>query len=54
MHDLLKGVTVPLNRRSFMKKGALAAGAVTMGAGLLTDLPAYAEGSTQQRSGALP
>ena len=35
MTDLLNGLKVPLNRRSFVKKGMIAAGAATMGAGLL-------------------
>jgi hypothetical protein len=39
MTDLLNGLCVPLNRRSFVKKGLMAAGAAgaaSMGAGLLT------------------
>lgn len=36
MTDLLKDLRVPLNRRSFVKNGLIAAGAATMGAGLLT------------------
>jgi len=35
MTELLKGLSVPVNRRSFVKKG-LMAGAATVGAGLLT------------------
>ncbi len=33
MTDLLNGLKVPLNRRSFVKKGMIAAGAATIGAG---------------------
>src|SRR5262249_13938513 len=53
MKDLLDGLMPPLNRRSFMK-GLTAAGAATMGAGILTtnatsllaqELPGAEEGS---------
>ena len=36
MTDLLDGVKAPLNRRSFVKKGLIAASAASMSAGLLT------------------
>ena len=36
MTELLNDLKVPLNRRSFVKKSLMAAGAATMGAGLLT------------------
>ncbi|HUI84503.1 MAG TPA: ferritin-like domain-containing protein [Candidatus Binatia bacterium] len=36
MSELMDGIGVPLNRRSFVKKGLMAAGAATMGAGLLS------------------
>ena len=36
MTELLKGLKSPLNRRSFVKKGLMAAGAATMGTGLLS------------------
>jgi hypothetical protein len=36
MTDLLNGLKVPLNRRSFVKNGLMVAGAATVGAGLLT------------------
>jgi len=35
MKDLLKGLKSSINRRSFMKNGLTAAGAATVGAGLL-------------------
>ena len=39
-------LTRPVNRRSFIKKGAFAAGAATLGAGLLTHgLAAFAQSS---------
>jgi len=44
MEDML---TRPVNRRSFMKNGAMAAGAATVGAGLLTHgLAAFGQGSS--------
>ncbi|PYX76787.1 MAG: hypothetical protein DMG72_03925, partial [Acidobacteria bacterium] len=36
MKDLLNGLKSSINRRSFMRKGLTAAGAATVGAGLLT------------------
>jgi hypothetical protein len=54
MTDLLNGLKVPLNRRSFVKKGMMAAGAATMGAGLLADSSSlFATEKPQQRSGSL-
>jgi Ferritin-like domain len=54
MTDLSKGLKVPLNRRSFVKNGMIAAGAATMGAGLLADSPSlFATEKPQQRSGSL-
>jgi hypothetical protein len=35
MTDLLNGFGIPLNRRSFVKKGLMAAGVASVGAGLL-------------------
>ena len=37
MTDVLDGLKSPLDRRSFVKKGMIAAGAATMGVGLLAD-----------------
>src|SRR5450755_1689365 len=52
MTDLLNGLKVPLNRRSFVKKGMIAAGAATMGAGLLPYSPSlFAKERPQVRSG---
>ena len=54
MTDLLNGLKVPLNRRSFVKKGVIAAGAATMGAGLLADSSSlFANEKPQVRSGSL-
>ena len=47
MTDILNGLTVPLNRRSFVKKGLMAAGAATMAPAV------FAEAGSQERSGAL-
>jgi hypothetical protein len=52
MTDLLNGLKVPLNRRSFVKNGLLAAGAATMGAGLLTP-SVFAESSSQEHNRSL-
>ncbi len=44
MKNLLRNMKHPADRRSFMKKGLVAAGTATMGAGLLaTGLPAFGE-----------
>ena len=50
MTDLLD-FSVPLNRRSFVKKGLMAAGAATMGAGLLT--PSVFAGTSSNTLGQL-
>jgi len=49
MTELMNGLTAPLNRRSFVKKGLMAAGAATMGAGLLTP-SIFARDSSRERS----
>jgi hypothetical protein len=49
MTDLLNGLTVPLNRRSFVKKGLMAAGAPTMAPGRLTP-SLFAKAGSQERS----
>jgi len=49
MTDLLNGLKVPLNRRSFVKKGLMAAGAASMGAGLLTP-SAFAKVASSEKS----
>src|SRR5260370_4336870 len=42
------------NRRSFLKSGAVAAGAATVGAGLLSkELPAFAQKGPEEHSGRL-
>ncbi len=52
MTDLLNGLAVPLNRRSFVKKGMMAAGAATMAPGLLTP-SLFAKAGSRERSGTL-
>jgi ferritin-like protein len=52
MSDLLDSVKAPLNRRSFVKKSLMAAGAATMGAGLLTP-SAFANTISRERSRSL-
>ena len=49
MTDLLNGLKVPLNRRSFVKKGLIAAGAASMGTGLLTS-SAFAKVTASENS----
>ena len=54
MTDLLNGLRVPLNRRSFVKKGLMTAGVTTVGAELLAHSPtAFANSTAQERSGTL-
>ena len=54
MTDLLNGLRVPLNRRSFVKKGLMTAGAATLGAELLAHgATASADPKAQERSGTL-
>ena len=54
MTDLLNGLSVPLNRRSFVKKGLMTAGAATLGAELLAHgATASADPKAQERSGTL-
>lgn len=54
MKDLLNGLQVPLNRRSLVKKGLMAAGAASMGSGLLTHgTSIFAQAGPQERSGTL-
>ena len=54
MKDLLDGLQVPLNRRSLVKKGLMAAGAASMGSGLLTHSASiFAQAGPQERSGTL-
>ena len=54
MNDLLNGLKVPLNRRSFVKKSLIAAGAASMGSGLLTyGQSAFAKAGPQELSGTL-
>ena len=51
MKDLIEDLKVPLNRRSFVKQGLLAAGAATVGADLLTHATsALGETAPRQRS----
>jgi len=47
MTELLKDLKSPLNRRSFVKKGLMAAGAATMGTGLLSST-GFTESAHQQ------
>jgi ferritin-like protein len=51
MKDLLNGLTVPLNRRSFVKKGLMAAGAATVGADLLVHAPSVLAEGAHELSG---
>ena len=52
MTTLMNGLQVPLNRRSFVKKGLMAAGAATVGADLLTHSSmAFADATARERSG---
>jgi hypothetical protein len=53
MKDLLNGLTVPLNRRSFVKKSLVVAGATAVGPGLLGDLSAVSNTGPQEHSGPL-
>jgi hypothetical protein len=53
MKDLLNGLTVPLNRRSFVKRGLMAAGAASVGPGLLTSASALTNADLQEHSGPL-
>ncbi len=54
MKNLLKGLKSSTNRRSFMKNGLTAAGAATVGAGLLAHSSSLlAHGGTEERSGRL-
>ncbi|HKD84293.1 MAG TPA: ferritin-like domain-containing protein [Terriglobales bacterium] len=50
MKDLIDGLKVPLNRRSFVKKGLMAAGAATVGGDLLAHASALGEAAPRQRS----
>ena len=50
MKDLIDGLKVPLNRRSFVKKGLMAAGAATVGADLSAHASAVGEAAPRQRS----
>ena len=49
MTDLMNGLRVPLNRRSFVKQSLMAAGAATVGSGLLT-ASAFAEAGRKTNS----
>jgi len=54
MKNLLKGLKSSINRRSFMKNGLTAAGAATLGAGLVaSSSPVLAHGGPEERSGHL-
>jgi len=54
MKNLLKGLKSSTNRRSFMKNGLTAAGAATVGAGLLANSSSLlAHGGPEERSGRL-
>jgi hypothetical protein len=57
MTELLKGLTSPLNRRSFVKQGLIAAGAATMSTGLLSSTgfadSAHPHSRSLTRNGAL-
>jgi Ferritin-like domain len=55
MKDVLDGVRKPVNRRSFMKKGLVAAGTATAGAALLGNSSSFlsAEEHHEERSGRL-
>src|SRR5713226_6882494 len=54
MENLLKGLKSSINRRSFMKNGLTAAGAATLGAGLVaSSSPVLAHGGPEERSGHL-
>ena len=52
MTDLLDDLKVPLNRRSFVKNGLIAAGAASMGSSLLTP-SLFAKTITEQHKGKL-
>jgi len=51
MTDLLNDLKVPLNRRSFAKKGLMAAAAATMGSGLLAPPSLLARSDSQEARG---
>jgi len=54
MKNLLRGLKSSINRRSFMKNGLTAAGAATLGAGLVaSSSPVLAHGGPEERSGHL-
>jgi hypothetical protein len=56
MKDPVKGLKIPINRRSFVKSGLTAAGMATVGAGLLTDsslLMAQRDKDKEESSGRL-
>jgi len=54
MKNLLNGLKSSINRRSFMKNGLTAAGAATLGAGLVaSSSPVLAHGGPEERSGRL-
>ena len=54
MTDLLNSPRAPMNRRSFVKNGVIAAGAASMGAGLLSDSSLlFANEKPHIRSGSL-
>jgi len=54
MKNLLNGLKSSINRRSFMKNGLTAAGAATLGAGLVaSSSPVLAHGGPEERSGHL-
>jgi Ferritin-like domain len=53
MTDLLNGLKVPLNRRSFVKKGLIAAGAATMAPAVFADAGVQQNSGPRARTGSL-
>jgi hypothetical protein len=54
MKNLLNGLKTSVNRRSFVKNGLTAAGAATVGAGLLANTPSvFAQEGPEEKSGSL-